>query len=107
MKRKYGRWPDRQYGDNEDVNPLEGVANLADIMLVLSCGLMLALIINWNVDVAGLNETARQKVEVKPMAGLSEDTGSELEENKNYIEKGIVYEDSETGKLYMVQNEQE
>ena len=107
MRRKYGGRLDRQRSENEDINPLEGVANLADVMLVLACGLMLALIINWNVDVAGLNDEARQRVEVKQMEGLTDDTSSEPDKNKNYIEKGTVYEDPETGKLYMVTNGQE
>ncbi|HML37955.1 MAG TPA: DUF2149 domain-containing protein [Bacillota bacterium] len=106
MKRKYGRRLDRENPVEEDVNPLEGVPNLADIMLVLACGLMLALIINWNVDVAGLNETVQNRAEVKlQMEGLAEGPDSKQDEMKNYVEKGIVYEDPVTGKLYMVKNE--
>ena len=107
MKRKYGGRFDQQHSEGGDINPLEGMANLADIMLVFACGLMLALIINWNVDVAGLNETARQRTEVRQMEGLTGDENSEPNENINYIEKGTVYEDPETGKLYMVENGQE
>ena len=33
-------------------NPMEGMSNLADCMLVLACGLMLALVMYWNLDVA-------------------------------------------------------
>jgi hypothetical protein len=35
----------------EDINPLDGLINLADVMLVLAWGLMLALIIAWNIDI--------------------------------------------------------
>ena len=42
--RKTSRWR------NEDINPLEGAINIVDAMLVFACGLMLALAINWNVD---------------------------------------------------------
>jgi len=34
----------------EDVNPLEGVVNIADVMLVFACGLMLALAVYWNIE---------------------------------------------------------
>lgn len=39
---------------SEDINPMDGVGNLADVMLVFACGLMLALITYWNVDVSGV-----------------------------------------------------
>ena len=34
----------------EDVQPMQYVANLTDVMLVLACGLMAAVITFWNVD---------------------------------------------------------
>ena len=34
----------------EDVNPMESVVNIVDAMLVFACGLMLSLVIYWNVD---------------------------------------------------------
>lgn len=34
----------------EEVDAMAGVANLADVMLVFACGLMAAVILNWNVD---------------------------------------------------------
>ena len=35
----------------EDFSPMEGVGNMADAMLVFACGLIVALILSWNVDV--------------------------------------------------------
>ena len=35
----------------EDVNPSAYIVNLADCMLVLACGFMVALISYWNIDV--------------------------------------------------------
>jgi hypothetical protein len=61
MNRRFGSGKLR--GDTilpEDINPIDGAANLADIMLVLACGLMLALIINWNVDIGGTSSKAVQ-----------------------------------------------
>ncbi|MGL4483643.1 MAG: DUF2149 domain-containing protein, partial [Anaerovoracaceae bacterium] len=37
---------------SEEVNPMDGMASLADVMLVFACGLIVALIAAWNVDVA-------------------------------------------------------
>ena len=54
MKRKLHR-DDREGG--EEVNPMEDVANLADVMLVLAVGMMLALVVAWNVDIASSRQT--------------------------------------------------
>ena len=40
--------------EDEDVQPMQYVANLTDVMLVLACGLMAAVITFWQVD---LNKT--------------------------------------------------
>lgn len=104
MRRKYGMGNRLNTDVNgEDVNPMDGVSNLADIMLVFACGLMMALIINWNIDVAGTAESAvsvEQGQEVAQSSGDSE-TGN-MGESAKYEEYGVVYRDPETGKLYMV-----
>ena len=41
----------RSRSDDAPVNPMDSISNLADAMLVLAVGIMLALIINWNVDI--------------------------------------------------------
>lgn len=38
--------------DSEDVNPMNYIANLSDAMLILAVGIMLALIVHWNVDIS-------------------------------------------------------
>ena len=42
----------RSRSDEAPVNPMDSISNLADAMLVLAVGIMLALIINWNVDIS-------------------------------------------------------
>ena len=94
-------------GKCEDINPLDGMANLADVMLVFACGLMLALISYWNVDVAGVAESlvdVEQGQEVSDVAGLDDDGNPESAEG-GYEEYGKVYRDPATGKLYMVMQE--
>ena len=58
----------REEAESEDVNPMEGVANLADVMLVLAVGMMLALVVAWNVDIASSNLRP-----VEPLAPADDD----------------------------------
>lgn len=90
----------------EDLNPMESVANLVDAMLVLACGLMLALIINWNVDVgsAGTTVELNQEQEVTELDGVSS-SGELSDLDSNYEKMGVVYRDPVTGKYYMVAGE--
>ena len=108
MRRRYGKTKLSIRSEREeDINPMEGVANLVDAMLVLACGLMLALIINWNVDVGSGQQTVEmdQQQEVTELGGSSDGDVTSLE--GNYEEMGMVYRDPETGKYYMVQKTQE
>jgi hypothetical protein len=90
----------------ESINPMDGIANLADVMLVLACGLMVALIVSWNVDI-GRSETlvgvdeGTQMTEVDGVTQPDGTTGTPSEGN-GYEEMGKVYRDPTTGKLYMV-----
>jgi hypothetical protein len=89
----------------EDINPLDGLANLADIMLVLAAGLLLALIIAWNVDIAGPGSGAvsvTQGQEVSNMQGLTNNDSQSSVDTSGYQKMGTVYKDPTTGKLYMV-----
>jgi hypothetical protein len=72
---------------------LDGVANLADIMLVLAVGIMLALVINWNIDLTGL---------VSRMESVESAGDTEVDENRMQEMEVQVYQDTETGKYYVV-----
>ena len=94
-------------GTCEEINPLDGLSNLADVMLVFACGLMLALITYWNVDVAGIAESlvdVEQGQEVSEMAGL-DGSGEQPAAKGGFEEYGKVYRDPVSGKLYMVMEE--
>ena len=89
-------------GMTEDINPLDGVANLADAMLVFACGLMLALITYWNVDVAA---SVAPDVDAQPQEisqDASDSSQEDTPEQEQLEEYGTVYRDPETGKLYIV-----
>jgi hypothetical protein len=106
MRRRNGSGKFHTDADSGDeINPMDGVANLADVMLVLACGIMLALITYWNVDVGGIKEGAvnvQQGQEVTDVAGLSQDKNGKPVEDSSLEEYGKVYRDPTTGKLYMV-----
>ena len=88
-------------GDSDGL--LEGVANLADVMLVLACGLMLALVINWNVDITpGRPEEPQMANEIQAELEFSGSEGENLDADADYEELGRVYRDPATGKLYLI-----
>lgn len=83
-----------------DISPMDGMGNLADIMLVFACGLMVALILHWGVDLNKVVDIIAQDelVEVHDVEKIIEDT----EISNAYESKGMVYEDVKTGKLYII-----
>lgn len=94
----------RKKKDHQDENPLEMMVNLMDVMLVFACGLMLALIVNWNVDLGGQEVVSGQEVTDTELS--SSESESQIDENQDYKKMGTVYQDPETGKLYMVTDEE-
>jgi len=88
-------------GSDRSFNPMEGVANLADCMLVLACGLMLSLIVSWNLDLA-----VDEPLEENPLSTVEElqSTEQQVEDTQGYEQLGMVYKDPATGELYMVMN---
>ena len=105
MKRRHGSGKFIPQTQGEDVNPMDGVANLADVMLVFACGLMLALITFWNVDVAGTQKTAEPDVPPQALAetvsDLDESEGEEIDSGA-LEQYGTVYRDPSTGALYII-----
>ena len=80
----------------DDADPMASVANIADIMLVFACGLMMALVTVWNIDFTPLSELQDKQLEAI-------DTPEDMSDAGNaYLEKGMVYQDPKTGKYYMV-----
>ena len=84
----------------EDTDPMASVANIADIMLVFACGLMMALVTIWNIDFTPLSELQDKQLEA---IDTPEDMPEDMSDAGNaYVEKGMVYQDPKTGKYYMV-----
>jgi len=92
---------------DEEANPLEGAVNIVDAMLVFACGLMLALVIRWNVDLAQFGEPVNvtQGEEVTDDADIRSDLVETEEEGRSYQKMGTVYKDPATGKMFMLTDE--
>ena len=102
MSNYYGsRGSFRRNRQKEDVDPMSSMGNIGDVMLVFACGLMTALVLAWNVDLASVSQ-----VDVSdPMNMDYEALEQELNgEGSNYVQKGTVYQDPVTGKYYLVEN---
>lgn len=94
------------FDDEEDVNPVDYLGNLSDVMLVLAVGMMLALVVAWNVDLVGIGESLTEagiegEVELeRQVEGIS---SMEEMDPADYglTEYGTVYTDGE-GRLYVI-----
>ena len=85
--------------DLEDVEPMAGLANLMDVMLVFACGLILALIAHYNVNLSQSPES----VNMQELEGQLEYAEQGAADNGDtYRQLGMVYQDEQTGKLYVV-----
>lgn len=85
----------------EEVDPLSSVANIADAMLVFACGILIALIVAWNVDVNKIVQVEIDRTkQIEDVETLQDVLAGE---GDSYIERGTVYQDPNTGKLYMLE----
>ena len=75
LKRSKSQWAE------DEADPMETTANLADVMLVFACGLMIAIVSFWNIDLANIEQHI---------------------ESNGYEDIGHVYTDPETGRTFVV-----
>ena len=83
----------------EDVNPSAYIVNLADCMLVLACGFLVALISFWQIDLVPTEQLDQEQLQEIEAEEMPEDVTSG---NSYYIEAGTVYQDPNTGLYYIV-----
>ena len=105
----------KRLNKGEEEDPMAGAANLVDAMLVIAVGLLVFLVISWNMQSIVFNDDLTQEQRQKMMQDMQQvtelDQGQELNETpdvsnssgKGYTEMGKVYQDSDTGKLIMVE----
>lgn len=107
MRRRLRRGNGEPFEDDSS-NPMAGVSNLADAMLVLAVGIMLALIMNWHVSISGGYTT---QLDQSNMTEIEDDELQEAENDQEggteYEEKGTVYIDKKTGDMYLVESDEE
>ena len=93
-----------------EANPMDGVSNMSDAMLVLAVGIMLALVINWKIDIK-YTENKTQTMEEVSKEELMEieyemlektDVTENIESDSKYKQSGKVYTDLKTGKTYVI-----
>lgn len=103
MRRKRSR----AFDDNEDLNPMNYLSNLSDVMLVLAVGMMLALVVAWNVDIINTSpdnktpDEAQAVSEMNPAEFTPDENEQTLDENE-LREYGTVYVDKD-GNYYVVE----
>ena len=87
--------------EDEDVQPMQYVANLTDVMLVLACGLMAAVITFWQVDLRK-TDVDRDKTQRIDAADVIHESGTVSTDG--LVNQGTVFMDPETGELYIIEN---
>ncbi len=125
-RRRRNRRRDR-FGEKADVNPLNYTGNLSDAMLILAVGIMLALVVHWNVDVStsggdmsdsgkSLSQNANEgsggeeSVNKDKASSFSSDDMQQLDNPEDLdggsgMDKlGEVYYDADSGKYYVIEN---
>lgn len=93
---------DRYEPGEGDVNPMETVANISDVMLVLAVALMVALVARMGISMADIRQISEQNM--TPIEAEIGDPSeqSEADGSGEYEEIGKVYKDKETGEMYVV-----
>ena len=104
--------------ESEEEDPMAGTANLVDAMLVIAVGILVFLVLAWNMQSVLFNEnlTPEQKeqvmeamnqevTEVQEGQVLNETPDTSNQTGQGYTEMGKVYEDPSTGKMIMVRNQ--
>jgi hypothetical protein len=91
-----------RYDEEPPANPMEAVANISDVMLVLAVALMVAIIARWGVsvnDIVQIDESNMTPIE----ADISESVDTQSADGESeYEEVGKVYRNKDTDELYVV-----
>ena len=88
----------RQAQPEEDVNPNAYVVNIADCMLVLLLGMIVALISYYNVDLSQAGGSSDEIIGIE----VNMDENQDGVVDAGYQRQGTVYYDESTGQYYFV-----
>ena len=95
----------RRMSDREDPDPMGGLTNLSDVMLVLALGFLIFAImaVQTNPEIIHSSQEQSQSQGEQVSSGQEVNNSSSGGSSQNgYSEVGKVYKDPETGKLVMV-----
>lgn len=102
----------KRFSEGEE-DPMAGTSNLVDAMLVIAVGLLIFVVISWNMQsVVFQNDQSPQQAiedsspdvtEVSEGQVLNDTPDTSNSSGSGYMEMGKVYKDPSTGKLIMVE----
>ena len=99
----------KRFSEGEE-DPMAGTTNLVDVMLVIAVGLLIFVVMSWNMqdvvfqDSSSQSPQSSQQVsEVSEGQVLNETPDTSNSSGQGYMEMGKVYKDPATGKLIMVE----
>ncbi|WP_405295642.1 DUF2149 domain-containing protein [Methanobrevibacter sp.] len=102
----------KRFSEGEE-DPMAGTSNLVDAMLVIAVGLLIFVVISWNMQSVvfqdnqnpqqQINENSPDVSEVSEGQVLNETPDTSNSSGQGYMEMGKVYKDPSTGKLIMVE----
>lgn len=103
----------KRFSEGEE-DPMAGTTNLVDAMLVIAVGLLIFVVISWNMQSVIFQDSSQDPsqavqsshpniTEVTEGQELNETPESSESSGQGYMEMGKVYKDPATGKLIMVE----
>ena len=95
-------------------DPMGGVTNLTDVMLVIAVGFLVFIVISWNMQGVVFSDMSSEEkqdtmkamqkaIEVNQGQQINDTPDSTGGSGEGYDEVGKVYKDPETGKLIMIE----
>ena len=100
LRRRHGVSLSRSSRVEEEVNPNEYISNIADCMLVLLLGMVVALISYYNIDLSEPPEPEEEIIGIEVNLDQNQDGVIDPE----YQRRGEVYFDELNGTYYFVTN---
>lgn len=89
------------FKQEEDVDPMSNIANLVDTMLVFACGLLIALVTYWNLELPDVSKVVQQQ-QMTEIEDINVQEDELIADGSSYTEKGMVYED-EDGQMWLLE----
>ena len=89
--------------DRQPLSPMANMSNLVTAIIVFICGLLISIVMNWNVSLDGLMMIVNkdQLVEIELPKGMEEQLG----DIESFEEVGEAVADPQTGQVYVLEDE--